>query len=78
MAKSPAQLDREIAGHVLHVGQRFDYIGLIYEITKIGRDKDRTIQIARRVSDPFGKTTLIDHRSFPARDFDRQHLRPIV
>ena len=61
----------------LRVGQRFDHIGHIYEITKIGRDKARTVQIARRSSDSFGKEFLIDHRSFPARAFDRQHLKPL-
>ena len=61
----------------LRVGQRFDHIGHIYEITKIGRDKARTVQIARRSKDSFGKETLLDHRSFPSRDFDRQHLRAV-
>lgn len=61
----------------LRVGQLFDHLGHIYEIPKIGRDKNRTVSIARRVRDLFGKETLIDHRSFPARDFDRQHLQPI-
>lgn len=87
--KTAAQLDREIAEALagtsseidpsqLRVGQRFDHIGHIYEITKIGRDKQRTVQIARRVGDPFGKQVLIDHRSFPASHFDRQHLTPIA
>ena len=62
----------------LRVGQRFDHLGHTYEILKIGRDKDRTVQIARPHTDRFGKTGFIDHRSFPARDFDRQHLRPLV
>lgn len=61
----------------LHVGQLFDHFGHIYEITKVGRDKKRTVQIARRVRDLFGKETLIDQRSFDARDFDRQHLKPL-
>ncbi|HSX23294.1 MAG TPA: hypothetical protein VLE97_11025 [Gaiellaceae bacterium] len=61
----------------LRVGQRFDYFGKPYEITKIGRDKARTIQIARRYRDPFGKEELIDHRSFPMRAFYQQHLRPM-
>lgn len=81
--KSAAQLDREIAEALtqadesLRVGELFDHLGHIYEITKIGRDKNRTIQIARRVRDRFGKETLIDQRSFPSRDFDRQHLKPL-
>ena len=62
----------------LRVGQRFDHLGHTYEILKIGRDKDRTVQIARPHTDRFGKAGFIDHRSFPARDFDRQHLRPLV
>ena len=61
----------------LNVGQLFDHIGHIYEITKIGRDKNRTVSIARRIRDLFNKESLIDQRSFPARDFERQHLRPI-
>jgi hypothetical protein len=61
----------------LKIGQRFDHFGHIYEIIKIGRDKDRTVQIARRVPDAFGKEAFIDHRAFPARHFDQQHLRPI-
>jgi hypothetical protein len=77
MTKPASQLDREIAGALLKVGQRLDHFGHIYEITKIGRDKLRTITIARRLRDPFGKEILVDHRSFPARDFDRQHLRKL-
>jgi hypothetical protein len=80
-----ARLDAEIAEVLSHppgasdlrVGQLFDHLGHIYEITKIGRDKKRTVQIARRIRDSFGKETLIDHRLFPASDFDRQHLRPL-
>lgn len=66
------------AASPLRVGQRFDHLGHTYEIVKIGRDKDRTVQIARPHTDRFGKDGFIDHRSFPARDFDRQHLRPLV
>ncbi len=62
----------------LRVGQQFDYFGHTYEILKIGRDKNRTVQIARPHTDRFGKVGFIDHRSFPARDFDRQHLRPLA
>lgn len=62
----------------LRVGQRFDHFGHTYEILKIGRDRDRTVQIARPHTDSFGKAGFIDHRSFPSRDFDRQHLRPIA
>jgi hypothetical protein len=61
----------------IRVGQRFDYFGHVYEITKIGRDKARTIQVARRVRDPFNKELWIDQRSFPVRDIYRQHLAPI-
>jgi hypothetical protein len=61
----------------IRVGQRFDYFGQEYEITKIGRDKERTIQVARRVRDPFGKELWIDQRSFPMRAIYRQHLSPI-
>jgi hypothetical protein len=61
----------------LRVGQRFDYFGKPYEITKIGHDKARTIQIAHRFRDRFGKEDLIDHRSFPMRAFYQQHLRPL-
>jgi hypothetical protein len=79
--KSPRQLDAEIAealsGSELRVGQLFDRLGHIYEVTKIGRDKLRTIQIARRVRDLFGKETLIDHHSFPLRDRDREYMKPI-
>lgn len=84
LRKTAAQLDREIAEALtqtdesLRVGQLFDHIGHIYEVTRIGRDKNRTVQIARRVRDLFGKETLIDQRSFPSRDFDRQHLKPIT
>ena len=62
----------------LRVGQHFDHFGQIFEVTKIGRDKDRTIHIARRVRDPFNKEVLIDHRVFPLRRFDQQHLRSIA
>ena len=98
MAKSSAQLDREIAEALsrgletdpgpnrerwritpaqVRVGQRFDYFGSVYEIIKIGRDKERTVQMARRVQNPFGKELLIDQRSFPLRAIYRQHLSPI-
>lgn len=90
--KSPAQLQREIDEALarsqapiakfnpsqLRVGQYFDHFGHTYEILKIGRDKNRTVQIARSHMDRFGKVDFIDHRSFPARDFDRQHLRPLT
>ena len=88
--KTAVQLDREIAEELARrypgspvtsaivVGQRFDYFGQVFEIVKIGRSKERTIHLARRVKDPFGKELLIDQRSFPARDFARQHLRPIA
>jgi hypothetical protein len=62
----------------LRVGQQFDHFGHVYEIVKIGRDQKRTVQIARRYRDPFGKEAFIDHRSFPARHFDQQHLRLIT
>jgi len=62
----------------LRIGQRFDHFGHTYEIIKIGRDKNRTIQIARRHRDPFGKEAFIDHRSFPARHFEQQHLKLIT
>jgi len=62
----------------LRVGQRFDHFGHTYEILKIGRDRNRTIQIARPHMDRFGKVDFIDHRSFPARSFDQQHLSPIA
>ena len=61
----------------LRVGQLFDRLGQIYEVTKIGRDKKRTVQIARRVRDPFGKEILIDQRSLPERDLDREYFKPI-
>lgn len=61
----------------VRVGQRFDYFGQVYEITKIGRDKDRTIQMARHVRDSFGKELWIDQRSFLMRAIYRQHLVPI-
>jgi hypothetical protein len=78
---SPTQARRAHAtrdSSALRVGQRFDHLGHTYEVLKIGRDKDRTVQIARPHTDRFGKAGFIDHRSFPARDFDRQHLRPLV
>ena len=78
---SPARARRSHAtrdSSALYVGQRFDRLGHTYEVLKIGRDKDRTVQIARPHTDRFGKAGFIDHRSFPARDFDRQHLRPLV
>jgi len=62
----------------LRVGQQFDHFGHIYEIIKIGRDKNRTVEIARRHRDPFGKEAFIDHQWFPARLFDQQHLKLIT
>lgn len=81
--KTPAQLDREEtlarpnAAATFRVGQLFERWGHIYEVTKIGRDKKRTVQIARRVRDLFGKEILIDYRAFSARDCDRECLRSL-
>jgi hypothetical protein len=61
----------------VRVGMRFDYFGRPFEIVKIGRDKAKTIQIASRYTKPSGKEDFIDHKSFPLREFYRQHLRPI-
>ena len=61
----------------LRVGQRFDHFGKTVEIVKIGRDKDKTIQIAHRYTKPSGRDDFIDYRSFPLRQFYQQHLRPI-
>jgi lysophospholipase L1-like esterase len=80
-ARRVAEVQRANAGlkgpPELRVGQQFSYFGNTYEIIKIFRNKERTVQIARRSRDSFGKELLIDHRSFPARDFDRQHLTPL-
>jgi len=75
---SHSSISRESSAPQLRIGQQLDYFGQIFEIIKISRDKDRTIQIARRVRDPFNKEILIDHRTFPLRHFDQQHLRPIT
>lgn len=61
----------------LRVGQRFDYFGQPFEIIKIGRDKARTIQIARRYKTHSGREDFLDHRSFPMHTFYQQHLLPI-
>lgn len=61
----------------LRVGQRFDYFGQPYEIVKIGRDKDKTIQIAVRHTSPSGRESFVEHKSFPLRHFYQQHLRPL-
>ena len=61
----------------LHVGMRFDYFGQPYEIVKIGRDKDKTIQIAVRHKTSSGKEDFFEHKSFPLRQFYQQHLRSI-
>lgn len=88
--KTSAELDREIAEELarrypgspvasgLFVGQRFDYFGQVFEIVKIGRTKERLVHVASRVRDSFGKELFIDQRSFPARDFARQHFRPLA
>ena len=77
MTKTATELDAEIAKATLRVGQRFDWIGRTFEIVKIGRDKNRTVTLARRSRDPFGKDVLIDHYSLPARDLERQHFKAI-
>lgn len=61
----------------LHVGMRFDYFGQPYEIVKIGRDKDKTIQIAVRHKTSSGKEDFFEHKSFPLRTLYQQHLRPL-
>ena len=62
--------------HAFRLGERFDRIGQIFEVVRIGRDKAKTITIARRSEDAFGKVNHIDHTSFPARDVGRQYLKP--
>lgn len=64
-------------GDDLRVGQYFDHLGQTFTITKITGRKNKVVYIARPSRDSFGKITMIDARSFDARDFDRQHLRPI-
>jgi len=61
----------------LHVGMRFDYFGQPYEIVKIGRDKDKTIQLAVRHTPRSGKDIFVEHKSFPLRQLYQQHMRPI-
>ena len=83
LGRVPFGVDPEIRAkwHIdpseLRVGQRFDYFGRPFEIVKIGRDKDKTIQIAHRYTKPSGRDDFLDHRSFPLRQFYQQHLRPI-
>jgi hypothetical protein len=43
-------------------GDRFDSFGEIWEVIKVQRDG--SVDMARRVTDPFGKESMIDHRSF--------------
>lgn len=59
------------------IGDRFDYFGRVFEIIKIGRDKKKTLQLARRVRDNFGKAMLIDHTSCPAGELERRYFRPV-
>ncbi len=59
------------------IGDRFDYIGRVFEVVKIGRDKKKTLQLARRTRDSFGKEILIDHRSLPTGDLENLYYRPI-
>jgi len=61
----------------VRVGMRFDYFGQPYEIVKIGRDKDKTVQIAVRHRSPSGKESFVEHKSFPLKKFYQQHLRPL-
>lgn len=61
----------------LRVGLRFDYFGTPFEIVKIGRDKDKTIQIAVRHKTSSGKEGFFEHKSFPLRALYQQHLRPL-
>lgn len=72
-----ASMKEDAKAPELRVGQQFDHFGHTYEILKIWRDKNRTVQIARRYRDSFGKEAFIDHRSFPARHFNQQHLKLI-
>jgi hypothetical protein len=84
--KTKAMLDAEIAAELakyaaqsrpVQIGDRYDCIGQTYEVVKIGRDRARTIQMARPTVDGFGKRVMIDQRSFPLRDLDRHHMRKI-
>ena len=63
--------------NVPKVGQLYKRLGDVYEVTKVFRDKKRTVQLARRVRDPFGKEVLIDHRSAPAAELDRDYFVPM-
>jgi hypothetical protein len=61
----------------LRKGQRLDYIGQTFVVTNITRGKNPIVYIARPSKDSFGREHLIDARSFPLREFDRQHLKPL-
>lgn len=61
----------------LRVGQHLDYIGQTFRITSITRGKNPVVYIARPSKDSFGREHMIDARSFPLREFDRQHLKPL-
>ena len=75
--RSARRLDAEIAAGMVRVGDRFDHIGHTYVVTKVGRDRYRTLTLARPSRDMFGKEVLIDPWSFPASHLDRYHLRPL-
>lgn len=76
--KSRSHMDKPGAPHAPAVGQQFKRIGDVYEVVRVGRDKKRTVTLARRVSDQFGKEALIDQRTVPAAELERDHFFPVT
>lgn len=66
-----AGLAADAAIRFVKPGDRFRYIGDVYQVTsvehkpRVGQTARGTVSMGREVSDPFGKTVLIDLRAWP-------------
>jgi hypothetical protein len=76
MARRDAGAAAEAAVRFAKPGDRFRYIGDVWRVMhvehkpRVGQSERGAISMAREVTDPFGRTVLIDHRAWP-RDMVR-------
>ena len=78
--ESRAGISADAAERYARPGDRFGHLGDVYQVTlverrpRVGQSSRGTITMAREVTDPFGRTVLIDHRAWP-RDMVRSMKR---
>lgn len=76
LAKRNAGIAADAATRFVRPGDRFRYIGDVWQVTRVARGPRGAVTMAREIPDPrdrFEKVVLIDHREFP-----RSALREMV